>query len=179
MVDIIPKKTAKEIPLKNISLFIAGALLFAMILGYAIMLRIESAKLLSIQDLEEGISKMGTRQDRIIENKVFDSEIKVKKYQALSAGRRKTSQFFDNFEGLIHPRVWFSSFGFNPDKISASVSGKTINFEILEQQLLFLKSKSDLVEGFDLSKIAFGKDGGVDFNLTINFTPKIFEAPEQ
>ena len=43
---------------------------------------------------------------------------------------------------------------------------------------MFLRSKNDLVESFNLSNIALSDEGAVDFDLTINFTSKIFEASE-
>lgn len=176
MVEIIPKKTGKEIPLKNTYFFIAGALLLAAIFGYVILVRSQAATLLKIEDIEADIIKIGTRQDREIEGKVFDSKDKIKNYKDLSAQRNNSSEFFNNFERLIHPQIWFSSFDFNSAEIKAVVSGKTANFKTLEQQLIFLKSRQDIIESFDLSKIALGKEGQVDFGLTINFTSKIFET---
>lgn len=176
MVEIIPKKTAKEIPLKNISLFAAAALLLAAIFSYVILLRLQASSLLAIQDLEADIFKIGDREDRAIENKVFDSENKIKDFKILWASRSRSSEFFNNFENLIHPKVWFSSFEFNPLELKVSAAGQSPDFKSLEQQLLFLKSQKDMVESVDLSEIALGNKGEVDFTLIINFMPKIFEA---
>jgi len=178
VVELIPKKTAREIPLKNVLLVAAGILLAASVLGYAALLRLEAKTLLSIQDLEENIFKIGARNDKIIESKVFDAEAKIEAFKSLWVGRRKIFNFFGNFNGLVHPKVWFSFFEFNPTEASAVVSGHTLNFETLEQQRLFLKNKSDLVESVNLSDIGFADKGGVEFRLNINFTPKIFEASE-
>ena len=178
MVELIPKKTVREIPLKNALFAAAGILLAAVIFGYAAFIRLEAKTLLSIQDLEENIFKIGDKDDKITESKVFSSEAKMEGFKSLWAGRRKIFNFFDNFNGLVHPKVWFSSLEFNPAEISAVVVSHTLNFETLEQQLLFLKDKRDLVESVNLSDIGFADKGGVDFRLNINFTPKIFELSE-
>jgi len=167
------------LPLKNVLLIGAGVLLLAVILSYAAILRLEAGVLSSIQDFEENIFKIGNREDKVIENNVFGYEGKIKDFRSLWMSRVKTANFFGNFEGLVHPQVWFSSFSLNPSEMEASVSGKTINFETMEQQLLFLRSRNDLVEGFDLSELSLGDEGNVNFGLNINFTPKIFEAPEK
>lgn len=179
MVEIIPKKAAREIPFKNVLLFIAGAILAAVVLSYAVLLRLEARGLLSIENFEESIFQIGDKEDKIIESSVFNYETKIKEFGGLWTSRQMVSRFFNNFEGLVHPKVWFSSLLLNPVEIEASVSGKTLNFETLEQQLIFLRSKNDLVDGFNLSNIALGDEGTVDFELTINFTPKIFEALEK
>ncbi len=177
MVEIIPKKTEKGIPLKNAYFFIAGSLLLSAIFGYVILIGLESTTLLKIEDLEASIIKIGTREDREMEGMVFDAKDKIEDYKDLSAKRNNSSEFFNNFEGLVHPKVWFSSLDFNPAEIQAVVSGKTANFKSLEQQLIFLKNQKDFIKSFDLSKITLGKGGEVDFGLTINFTPKIFDPP--
>ena len=178
MVEIIPKKTGREISLKNALLFTASALLAAVILSYAVLLRLEAEKLLLIESFEESIFQIGGKEDRTIESDVFNYEGKIEAFGGLWTSRRKAPVFFNNFEKLIHPKVWFSSFSLNPAEISASISGKTFNFETLEQQLMFLRNKNDLVESLTLSKIALSDEGTVDFGLTINFMPKIFEASE-
>ena len=166
-------------PLKNTLLIGAGVLLLAVILSYPAILRLEAEVLSSIQDFEESIFKIGDREGKVIENNVFGYEGKIKDFGFLWTGRVKTANFFDNFDGLVHPQVLFSSFSLNPSEMEASVSGKTLNFETMEQQLLFLRSRNDLVEGFDLSELSLGDEGNVNFGLNINFTPKIFEAPEK
>jgi len=177
MVEIIPKKTEKGIPLKNAYFFIAGSLLLAAIFGYVILIRLESATLLKIEDSEASMIKVGAREDREMESKIFDFRDRIKNYKDLSAKRNNSSEFFNNFENLVHPKVWLSSFDFNPAEIQAIVSGKTADFKSMEQQLVFLKTQKNLIESFDLSKITLGKGGEVDFGLTINFTPKIFDPP--
>lgn len=175
MVEIIPKKTEKGIPFKNAYFFIAGSLLLSAVFGYVILIRLESSTLLKIEDLEAGIIKVGAREDREMESKVFDAKDKIKDYKDLSAKRSNSSEFFNNFEDLIHPKVWLSSLDVNPAEIQAVVSGKTADFKSMEQQLIFLKNQKDFIKNFDLFKITLGKEGEVDFGLTINFTPKIFE----
>lgn len=178
MVEIIPKKPEEESLLKNVFLFIAGALLLAMIFGYVILVNLEAEALSAIQDLEENISKIGNKEDKEIERRVFNSEAKIKDFNGLQAGRWKSSNFFDNFESLVHPQIWFSSFDFDPAENQVVLAGHTLNFKTLEQQSIFLRESQDVVESFILSELVLGKKGGVDFNLTINFKTKIFDALE-
>src|SRR3989344_2468699 len=113
MVEIIPKKSEKALPLSNISLFVAGAMLLVAVFGYVILLRSEAQGLSAIQDLEASISKAAGKDDKNIEEKIFNYEEKIKDFKNLRAGQQKSSKFFDNFGRLIHPQIWFSSLNFD------------------------------------------------------------------
>ena len=175
MVEIIPKKQAKAISLRNISLFIIGALLIATVFSYVVLFRIETKALNYLQDLETDIAQVGTKQDRAIEEKVFDYEKKIKNLAILLAARLQSAVFFDNFEKLIHPKVWFSSFELDASQMRATVSGKADDFKMLEQQLVFIQSKSDFIKATSLSDLTIGDEGGADFNINFNFKPEIFK----
>ena len=163
-------------PFKNILLFIVAALLIAVILGYAVLIRLEGKAKLAIQDLEGEILKAAAREDRQTEQKVLDYEKRIKSYADLAVKSKKASQFFENFENLAHPQVLFSSFELMADSLQAVVRGKTTSFQTLEQQLIFLRSQKDIIESVDLTDINLGKEGGADFSLNLTFKPGIFEA---
>lgn len=179
MVDIIPKKSEREIPFKNVPLFIAGILLLSVILGYVILIRIETTSLSTTQDLEFEIAKVGTKDDKEAETEVRNYERKIKDLTSFMGGSIKLSRFFNNFEDLVHPQVWFSSFQLDTTLRQVVVQGKTVDFQILEQQLLFLRSKTDLIEVLELSDVGLGKDGGVEFSLNLTLQPRIFNNIEE
>lgn len=174
MVEIIPKKPARELPFKNILPFVAGAVLATVVLGYAIIARSNARALVALGELEDSTTKVGTREDKLIETKVFDSEKKMKSFNVLLVGRRKSSNFFDNFSGLIHPQVWLSEINLDVSALQASVSGKSPNFKILEQQLAFFKTQNDLIDSLDLTKIVIGKNGEAEFSIQLNFKKEVF-----
>ena len=161
-------------PLKNISLFIAAALLLAVISGYVILIRSKVAALLVIEDLEESIAAVGTREDKKAEERVLGYEKKIKEFVDLSVNSSKNSQFFDNLEKLVHPQVWFSSFELDAVRYRAAVSGKTASFQTLEQQLIFFRNRNDSIESVDLTSIALGEEGGAEFSFNLIFKPEIF-----
>ncbi|MBI2626167.1 MAG: hypothetical protein HYW69_01065 [Candidatus Nealsonbacteria bacterium] len=179
MVDIIPKKTEREMPFQNIALFVAGALLLSAILGYVILIRAEAVALSAQQDLEAAIAKVGTKDDRETETKVRNYEKAIKDLASLTGGSAKPSQFFNNFENLVHPKVWFSSFELDAALRQAAIKGNTVDFQTLEQQLVFLQSKTDLIEALELSDIGLREDGGVEFSLNLTLAPKIFNTIEE
>lgn len=174
MVEIIPKKQAGEIPFSNIFLFAAGALLLTAVFGYVIVIRINAGLLNNLNNLEDNIAQLGTRDDRVVEARVFDTEKMVKNFAVLLASRRKSSNFFENFASLIHPRVWLSELDLDAANLKASVSGESPNFKILEQQLIFLRNQENFIESLELSKATIGKDGKAEFKINFNFKPEIF-----
>lgn len=176
MVELIPKKQEREIPFKNVFFFVSGILLLAAVLTYVFLVRLEVRDSAVMQGLEDGIAKVGTKEDRKIEADVFDAEIKIKNFEELFAGRRQSSNFFDNFARLIHPRVWFSNISLDVPQMQVSVSGQSADFEALEQQLIFLRKQSDLIETADLASLAIGEEGGADFEINFIFKPEIFNS---
>lgn len=179
MVEIIPKKPVKRILLGNIPLFIAGALLAFLILSYAVLFKFEADVLSNVQTLEAAIDKVGTKNDREIEAKVRNYERKIKDLADLTGASLKLPQFFNNFEKLIHPSVWLSSFSLDAAGKQAVAEGHTASFQTLEQQLNFLRSKTDFIELLELSSISIGKDGGADFAVKLNLKPEIFNTLEE
>ncbi len=163
-------------PLGNVFLFVAGALLLAAVFGYVILIRTEADALTALENLEDNIAKVGVKEDKEMEAKVFDTEKRIKDFEVLLAGRRKSANFFDNFGSLIHPQVWFSEIELDVTQMRASVSGESPNFRTLEQQLIFLENQDDLVESIELSNIAIGDKGGAEFGLNFNFKPEIFNS---
>lgn len=179
MVEIIPKKTEKKLYFKEAFLYAAGILLLSLILGYVYLIRVEAAALSAKQDLEGEIAKVGNREDREIETKVRNYERKIKDLADLTGASPKLPQFFNNFEKLVHPSVWFSSFNLDVAGKQAVADGHTASFQTLEQQLNFLRSRTDFIELLELSSIGIGEDGGADFAINLTLKPEIFNTIEK
>lgn len=174
MVEIIPKKTKAKLPLQNIFLFSSATLLLAAIFSYVIFLRSQANTLLAIEDTEAAISAIGTSEDRENETKLFLADKKIEDYMSLRSDWKRSSKFFENLDALIHPQVQLLNMDFDVNGIKTTISGDALDFISLEQQLLFLQGKKDLVESYDLSDVSLQDDGSVAFELIIYFTPAIF-----
>ena len=73
-------------------------------------------------------------------------------------------------ENNIHPDVWFLSFEFLRDKNKETLSGQAKNLLALAQQVLAFEKISQIKE-LTISNIGVNKEGDIEFELSIVFTP--------
>ena len=108
------------------------------------------------------------------QEKLLSLEQKIDDFGNLISSHRNILDIFEFLEKNSLLNVWFSDFNFSAEEGEVSVSGKTDNLTILEQQAFVLKQQS-VVKNLDITKVSINKEGGIDFTLTINFDPVIFK----
>ena len=173
MVEIIPKKPKKALHLENILLYISGAFLLIVILSYVVLVNFENKASISLEGLKGKIAQLGTPEDKILEEKVFQNGKKIRDFSTLMSERRFSSKFFENFEKLSLPKIWFSEIDLEPIKMEATVLGHAPDFQIVGQQLIIFKNQEAISE-VNLQKLTTGKDGGAEFILFLSFKPELF-----
>ncbi len=99
---------------------------------------------------------------------------RIEDFDSLISGHRNILDIFKFLEKNSLPNVWFSDFNFSAEEGKVSVSGKTDNLTVLEQQTFVLKQQS-VVKNLDITKVSINKEGGIDFTFTIAFDPAIFK----
>ena len=108
------------------------------------------------------------------QEKLLSLNQEIEDFGSLISNHRNILDIFEFLEKNSLPNVWFSDFNFSAEEGEVSVSGKTDNLTILEQQAFVLKQQS-VVKNLDITKVSINKEGGIDFTLTINFDPVIFK----
>ena len=112
------------------------------------------------------ISQVGTPQDKDSEKIALDYQRKIDDFAGLLKERRFASGFFEPFEKMVHPKVWFSDFNLHLKNGEALLDGHASNFQTLSQQLDIFK-KQETIRQASLSEMGIAKDGGVDFSLVL------------
>ena len=129
-------------------------------------LRLESAEVA----IKEKTTKEGAEHAQV----VSAWERKSNDFKILLDNHKFGSKFFENFEELAHPKVWFSEISLDLDKGEASLSGKTDSFQHLKQQLSFFRN-SPFVKECKLSDLFLAERGGVQFDLVFILKTEVFK----
>lgn len=172
-IEIIPKP-AQKLPLwQNILFYISIALLIASISSYFVLDHFFKKAEINFKSLEETLSKK-TPAERVLEARVSSHRKKINNFSQLINQHLYSSKFFDFFQGLSHPKIWFSEFNLNPQDNRLVVSGQAESFLVVGQQILILKQEN-LIQDVDLSKLSIGETGKVDFTINLSLNPNIFK----
>jgi len=174
MVEIIPKPIA-ELPTWQKGLFYFSILLLiGSVLTFFILNRSFERAELELKNLEETLLKEKTQEEIALEKEVFNYQKNIEDFSKLSKLHLYPSKFFDFFQNLCHPQVWFSKFLLNLKDFNLSISGETENFSILGQQILIFQQQEKILKA-DLSEVSIGKEGKVNFTLNLLLSPEILK----
>jgi hypothetical protein len=174
MVEIIPKPAAKVPLWQNLLFYFSFSLLLMVLLSYFILgIYLKKAEI-TLNGLEETLTKEKTAEEIALEKKITGYQRKIEDFSKLIGQHLLSSKFFEFIEKKSHSQVWFSKLDLNPVNGKAKLTGEAENFFILHQQLQILR-KDPLVKNLDLVQITIGKEGRVDFDLNLEFQPALFK----
>ncbi len=175
MVEIIPKKPIKKIfPWQEILFYISLVLLMGVVLGYSILIYLESKARLTLEGVKGKITTVGTIEDRILETEVLAHKERIEDFSILIKEYHKSSNFFDFLEKITHPQIWFTSLKLETRALQVTLFGRAPNFQVLGQQLEIFQ-KQDLIEEVKLSDMLLGEGGEVEFSISLSLASQIFK----
>jgi len=177
MVEIIPKPAPKR-PFWQEILFYAGILLLALAVGaYFGLGYLEKEGRKNLQNLEEQISAVKTKELTELRQKLEIKEKQINNLSNLLNNHRQTTSLFPFLGKICHPRVQFLSLELQATQewgYQIKIPARAESFQVLYQQLLLLKEQS-LIDKMEVTGISLGKEGGIDFSLTLSLSPELFK----
>ncbi len=172
--EIIPKKIT-QIPRWLNYLFYFSLIAFvSVIISIVIINKSLNDRQITLEELEVSLVQIKTPENISLEKEVRDYERKIKDFAPLIEEHLETSNIFNFLQKDCHPKVWFQQFSLDSRQNKVNVSGKTQSFETLGQQILIFKDDK-LVQDIKLEKVSLGKEGKIDFALSISLNPQIFK----
>lgn len=172
-VEIIPKP-AQKLPLwQNILFYFSISLLIASVCSYFVLNHFIKKAETHLADFEETLIKK-TPAEEALETEVLEHQKKIKDFAQLIDQHLYSSKFFDFFQKLCHPRIWFSQVSLNPPDNQVAVSGEADNFVTIGQQMLIFEQES-LIKEVNLSQLSIGERGNVTFTLSLSLDPEVFK----
>jgi len=172
--EIIPKKIIQIPKWLNYLFYFSFIILFLIIIGIFIINNYINNFQTALKELESFLVQIRTPENIALESEIRDYERKIKDFTPLLKEHLETSNIFNFLQKDCHPKVWFQQFSLDSRQNKVNVSGKTQNFETLGQQILIFKDDK-FVEDVKLEKVSLGKEGKIDFSLSISLNPQIFK----
>ena len=174
MIGIIPKKPKKAPGWQNFASYFSCALFIVVILSYIALFYFEGKAFALLQDLEEKIAQVATKEDIVTEGQVLAAKKRINDFSKLLQDHKRASNFFTFLEENCHPKVWLTEVELNPGEAKALVSGKTADFKTLGQQILIFQGQEQ-IQSVDLTNLSISKKGETEFSFYLYLKPQIFQ----
>ncbi|KKW21641.1 MAG: hypothetical protein UY71_C0031G0004 [Parcubacteria group bacterium GW2011_GWB1_52_7] len=123
-------------------------------------------------DLRDPQGPNNTNIDQILE-----LDRRLASLRRLLEGHAFSSNALSMLEGNTLSRVRYMSFAFGADSRKIDLSGETISYAALAEQIRTLESVSE-VERVDFSGLSLSENGGLKFKLGITFKPTLLRWRE-
>jgi len=170
--EIIQKKSSLQSSKGlKILFYISLIFLFFSIVGFFVLNNFLKNTKKEFETLEITLAKEIAPEKLTLKREVLSYQEKIDNFSFLIDQQKKNSKFFEAFEKIIHPQVWFSEFSLDSKEKTVTLSGHAQNFEALGQQLLIIKNEYDWIKNFSLKAISINKEGKIDFNLNLFLIP--------
>ena len=177
-VNLIPKeyKDKKQDLLKIFSktggvvliLFILGLLLYGGLLLYKNKLNKD------LENIKKEIEFVEQKTDWETAQAIIDLNKKLDVIEELFKNHFYWSELFNKIESLTVPQVYFSNtkLVFSEDKVNIVFAGNALTYLALARQVLSFQEEA-LMENVEVSGIALGLAGGIDFDISVIFSKDI------
>jgi len=110
-------------------------------------------------------AKTKTEEQKNLEARVLSAQRKLEDFSKKLDERRAGTEFFNNFEALVLPEVYFSECNADMKQLKIKLTGHAKTFQSLGQQVSMFYSANNILENIDLEKVSINEDGGIDFSL--------------
>ena len=174
VIEIIPKKPIRYPFWLNILFYFSLVVLIISIISFFTLNYLSEKSSETLKNLEETIAKERTSERIGLEKTLFSYEKKIDDFSQLVNKHFLVSDFFDFFQDICYPKVYFSNLALNPKGSSVALSGVVDSFSGLGQQILILE-KEPLVKEVNLSNISIGKQGNISFSLDLFLDSELFK----
>jgi uncharacterized protein (DUF2164 family) len=170
-IEISPQKEVQKVSGANIVLYIVLALFLVFVLSYLGLIFYNQKIEKEISEVTNALKR--TPDEAALEERVFALKKRIEDVKPLFLQHKLPRSLFEFLEQNTLPKVWFSKVDFDFENSVAKLSGKTDNFEFLGQQIMVFEKK-EVIKKVQLSDITLLKEGGIGFNIELNFVPTTF-----
>jgi len=175
MVEIIPKPI-KKIPKRQRVLTYFPILILILAIAISFLLfSLEKEAQITLQGLDEKISKARTPEVVSLEKEILTYQKKINNFSQIIKRHFFSSKIFPFLEERTHQNTLFQKFDLIPGENRIKLVGQTDNFLILHQQVSIFQA-DPLIRELNLSKVSIGREGKIEFDLEVIFDPKILKS---
>lgn len=176
-IEIVPKPKLRAkagISLFDALYYLVIFLLIVTFLSYFVLNFLSQSVQKELKEIETAISQKQTKEIKMLEERVLASGDKIDVFSVLLNFHTRTSTFFNFLREHCHKKVFFSKIDLDVEESEVLLSGTAESFRALGEQTLIFK-KQYLVKNVFLSAASMGREGGIEFELTLFLDPNIFK----
>lgn len=119
-------------------------------------------------DLEEQLKAEQTEETKQLEQDLMLYKKKVINVIQILGDRQLAFPFYSFLEGLVHPKIYFTSASLDMVNGQATLKGISQDFQSLGQQVDIFK-KDDFIQNADVKSISLAEQGGIEFVAELSF----------
>jgi len=174
MVEIIPKSPQTP-PLFMRVFFVLSIGVFVLSVGgFVLLFFLESRTQTKIAEAEILLRAEKTTAQAELEQEVFVVRTRLKDFATLLQLKKDVLPVFSFLETVVHPDVTFLAMNIDSVRQSMQLRGTAESFSALDEQLAVLKAREE-PSSFSLTNLKLGGQGGVDFQIEIQFPVAFFQ----
>jgi hypothetical protein len=126
-----------------------------------------------VAELDSMLSHYGTPQQKESERKVLAYKHQIDDFAQILNSHKISLNVFSFLSQETLPNVWFSSVDVLEEKNQANLMGEAASMAVLADQVNLIE-KNPYIEHLDVLSTQAGKDGRVQFTLSVSLSPDIF-----
>lgn len=177
MVEIIPKELPKVPKWLNILFYVLVFLLiFSLVLFFLLRSSINKATA-SLEDLNNELAQKNLPETVDLEKEIIAYKTQFQDFELILGEHKENTKSFAFLEQVVHPFVYFSSFGLAPAEEKITLRGVAKDFNSLGQQLLILKGREEMND-FKLVTATINSRAQIDFELLLYLKPGYLNAKD-
>ncbi len=171
LIKIIPKEKPETPKSVKVS-FIVSVVLLIILISFGVTFKVINSK------MEKEKVKLG-RELATFEAKKWERDLmlkaeKINSFSFLLARHTIASNFFDFLKKFCHKEVQFSGMNLNLSEHMVQLTGLADNYTALSQQILIFR-KAKEIQGLKISDVNLDREGKVNFNISLVFSPNLIK----
>ena len=178
-VGLIPKSYGKEkvgfkTVFSKIGILFIGLIVLSLVV-YGGLFYYNKSLADSLSELQLQAEEINRQRDTEFEEKALSLESALRSLKTIFKNHVYWSKVFSKFEELVVPQASFSSFDASigdDGSVGLILSGSASGYTYLAKQMVSF-SKDELVSDVEISGINLGTEGGVSFELRVNFLGEV------
>ena len=174
MVEIIPQQRVEHSSRIRIFLDISVLLFLSVLVSYFVVQQFVSVREGELAQRKKLLEAEFTPTEQALEERVLDVKSQIENFAKVIEIRKNSLNFFAFLEQNTVPEVFFAELELKPQTHEATLSGQSIDFFSLEQQMLVLKLNPAIAR-LALSDVELGAGGFPEFRLRIQFNEEVFQ----
>lgn len=174
MVEIIPKLPQTSSLFVRVFFALSIGVFVLSVGGFVLLFFLELRTQTKIEEAEILLRTEKTLEQAQLEQEVFVVRARLKDFATLLQQKKDALPVFSFLENAVHPEVTFFSMNVDAQSHTVQLRGTAESFSALDEQLVVFQAREE-PSSLSLTNLQLGEQGGVDFQMEIQFSAVFFQ----